>query len=268
VAEALADRVRAPADLLRRLAAVCLCLLALAGTPALAGEKIHVLAAESLREAVDEAAAAYRQAAGVQIAAVFGHAPKLAERIEAGGRADILITSSREALDRLDAKGLLRPDSRTELLGTWLVLVAPKDSVLSLRIAPGFPLAGALGTRRLAIPDVEKLPAGRTAKAALEHLGVWDGIKDQLMPAPGVRAALRLVATGEAPLGIVYVTDALVEPRVKVVDAFPEESHPPIVYSAALTGSAGPDAEGFFDFLKSVEARAIFEKRGFTVLDR
>ena len=242
------------------------CWLVLGSLPSAGGADVVVFAAESLREALDEAAKTYGESANVKIAASYGGTHSLAKQIAAGARADIFIAGSREPMDKLEAGSLIRPESRVDLLGNWLVLVAPRDSLLSLRIAPGFPLAGALGTRRLAVPDVEASPAGRAAKAALEHLGVWADIRDQLLQAPNLRAALRMVAVGEAPLGIVYATDALIEPRVKVVDAFPEDSYPPIVYVAALTGRAGPAAEGFFEFLRSAEGRALFEKRGFAIL--
>jgi molybdate transport system substrate-binding protein len=248
-----------------RFIASALLVLVCATAPVAAGEHVRVLAAESLREALDEAARSYREASGAKIDLAFGNIPALT-RDGGLGNADLVIAGSRDVMDRLAADGMVRPDTRVDLLGNWLVLIAPRDSVFSLRIAPGFPLAAALGTRRLALPDT-RLPSGRAARTALENLGVWAGVKDRLMEAPGLRAALRAVAMGEAPLGIVYATDALVDPRVKVLDAFPEESQPQIVYPAALTGRAGPAAEGFYDFLRSAEGHAIFERRGFTVLD-
>jgi molybdate transport system substrate-binding protein len=250
----------------RLIPALALLALVWASVPAVAGGHVQVFAAESLREALNDAAKTYRESSGAKIDLTFGNIPALTEDGSIT-RADIVIAGSREAMDRLAADGAVRPDTRVDLLGNWLVLVAPRDSVLSLRIAPGFPLAAALGTRRLALPDTKSLPSGRAAKATLENLGVWDGVKHQLMQAPGLRAVLRIVAMGEAPLGIVYATDALVDPRVKVVDAFPEESQPQIVYPMALTGRAGPAAEGFYDFLRSAEGHAIFERRGFTVLE-
>lgn len=245
-----------------------LCWLVLGSLPAAGGADVVVFAAESLREALDEAAKTYGESARIKIAASYGGTHALAKQIAAGARADVFIAGTREPMDKLEARALIRPESRVDLLGNWLVLVAPRDSLLSLRIAPGFPLVGALGTRRLAVPDMEASPAGRAVKAALEHLGVWADVRNQLLQAPTLRATLRMVATGEAPLGVVFATDALIEPRVKVVDAFPEDSYPPIVYAAALTGRAGPAAEGFFEFLKSVEGRALFERRGFTILGR
>ena len=167
----------------------------------------------------------------------------------------------------LAERDLIRPDTEVELLGNRIVLIAPADSDAAAEIAPGFDLAGLLGDGRLAMANVDAVPAGRYGKAALESLGVWDARRRPVAQAENVRAALALVATGEAPLGIVYATDAAADPAVRIVGTFPEDTHPPIVYPAAATAeAASPDAAAFLAFLQTGAARAIFEAEGFTVL--
>jgi molybdenum ABC transporter molybdate-binding protein len=157
--------------------------------------------------------------------------------------------------------------SRQTLLGNTLVLVAPKDSAVALTIGKDFPLLEALGPDgKLAMASVESVPAGKYGKTALINLGVWDAVSPRVVQAENVRAALVFVARGEAPLGIVYGTDAKAEPAAKVVDVFPEQSHPKIQYSVALLASAKPEARKFLDFLESPEMRPAFEAQGFTVL--
>jgi molybdate transport system substrate-binding protein len=153
------------------------------------------------------------------------------------------------------------------LLGNRIVLVAPADSTADSAIAQGFPLATLLGDGRLAMGDPQAVPAGKYGKAALERLGVWPSVEAKVAPAENVRAALALVARGEAPLGIVYRTDAVAEKGVKVVGTFPEETHPPIVYPVALTAvSENPDAAAFLAYLRSAKARPAFEAQGFTMI--
>jgi molybdate transport system substrate-binding protein len=162
----------------------------------------------------------------------------------------------------------MRNDSRRNLLGNKLVLIAPATSSVKAAVEAGFPLAQLLGSGRLALGDPSHVPAGRYARAALESLGVWESVQGRLAPAENVRAALALVARGEAPLGVVYATDAAAEPRVRVVGAFPDGSHPPIVYPVALTVAAkGEAARRFLAFLGSQNASRIFEKHGFTPLN-
>jgi molybdate transport system substrate-binding protein len=175
-------------------------------------------------------------------------------------------------MDYGQQKNLVKPETRSNLLGNRIVLIAPKDSApkdspASIRIQPGFDLAAALKGGRLSMANVDAVPAGKYGKAALENLGAWDGVKDRIAQAESVRAALLLVARGEAPLGIVYETDAASEPAVKVVGTFPEDTHPPIIYPIALTkGSTSQDAVDFITYVRSPAARPAFERQGFTVL--
>ena len=151
------------------------------------------------------------------------------------------------------------------LLTNALVLIAPAGKVPKLRIEPGFALAAALGDGRLAIADTRSVPAGKYARAALESLGVWRQVRERLAPAENVRAALAFVARGEAPLGIVYRTDAQAEPRVAIVDTFPPSSHPPIVYPLAIVRGAPEAAGELAHFLASPQARAIWRRHGFGI---
>jgi molybdate transport system substrate-binding protein len=170
-------------------------------------------------------------------------------------------------MDYLAERKLIDSASRKNLLGNTLVLVAPKDGTVSLKIARDFPLAQALGDGRLAMGDPKSVPAGTYGQAALTHLGVWDSVASKVAGAENVRVALTYVARGETPLGIVYGSDAKSEPLVKVVDTFPPDSHPAIVYPIALTASStNAEAKKFFEFLSSPDAAKIFEARGFTVL--
>ena len=170
-------------------------------------------------------------------------------------------------MDYVAAKGLIKAETRVNLLGSSIVLIAPRESTATVEIKPGLDLAKVLAGGKLAMALVNAAPAGKYGKAALEKLGAWEGVKDKIAQAETVRAALLLVARGEAPLGIVYSTDAAAEPNVKIVGTFPEDSHPPILYAAAVTkDTRSQDAKALLDFLMSDKARAIFENQGFTVL--
>jgi len=241
---------------------------ALLVSPALAWAADPVIfAAASLKNALDDAAKAYATKTGHKVAISYAGSSALAKQIEQGAPADMFISADLDWMDYLAGKNLIKPETRRNLLGNRLVLVAPADSSLSIKIAPGFDLAKALGNGRLAVADPASVPAGKYAKASLEMLGVWDSVKDKLAQAENVRAALAFIAQGEAPLGIVYQTDATAEPKVKVVDTFPADSHAPIIYPVALTASStSPDASAFLDFLGSEDARKIFEGQGFEVL--
>jgi molybdate transport system substrate-binding protein len=189
----------------------------------------------------------------------------LARQIEAGAPADLFISADEDWMNDVAAKGLLRPATRADLVGNALVLIAPASSTLRLRIAPNFPLAQALGQGRLATGNPDAVPAGKYAKAALGALGVWPSVADRIAAADNVRAALALVARGEAPLGIVYATDAKSEPKVRVVGIFPEITHLPILYPVAtLTAATNPDTDAFRAFLLSREGKAIFRRFGFS----
>lgn len=226
-----------------------------------AEERLLVFAAASLKNALDEAAGAYPG----QVVVSYGASSLLARQIENGAPADVFISADLAWMDYLQGKGLVQPQTRKELLGNQLVLVAPRGRPAKLEPAPGFPLGKMLGNGRLALAEPDSVPAGKYAKAALEKLGVWDSVKDRLAPAANVRAALALVARGEAPLGIVYRTDAAAEPAVVVAGVFPPGSHPPIVYPVAALEGAKPSARRWLDFLEGPQARRIFEKHGFTV---
>ncbi len=199
----------------------------------------------------------------------YGASSALAKQIEAGAPAQVFISADLDWMDYLEQRKLLRPGTRKNILGNKLVLIAPAGSNIKTQIAPGFPLAKLLGGGRLATADPAHVPAGKYTKAALEKLGVWDSVSGKLAPAETVRAALALVARGEAPLGTVYSTDAAVESKVRVAAMFPDGLHPAIVYPAALTSNA-PESGAAADFialLVSAAARSVFEKNGFTPLN-
>jgi molybdate transport system substrate-binding protein len=240
---------------------------ALAG-PAMAAD-VLVFGAASLKNALDAVGARYTDATGRGVKTSYASSAALARQIEQGAPADIFISADLAWMDYLAGKGLIRPETRSDLLGNHIVLIAPKDSAATAAIAPGFDLAGLLGADgRLAVADTTAVPAGKYAKAALQALGIWPTVASRLAEAENVRAALALVSRGEAPLGIVYRTDAAVDPGVKIIGVFPDDTHPPIVYPAALLkASTNPDAPAFLDYLRSEAARAIFAKEGFTTLE-
>ena len=229
---------------------------------------VLVFAAASLKTALDAVAAKWRSETRKQATISYAASSVLAKQVENGAPADLFISADREWMDYLQDKKLIDPATRIDMFGNALVLVAPADSRASLAIAPGFPFAALLGDGRLAMGDPSGVPAGRYGKAALTTLGVWPAVANRIAAAENVRAALVLVARGEAPLGIVYKTDAAVEPAVKIVGVFPPDSHPPIVYPLALTVTASPDAALFAAYLRGTVARALFEAQGFVVLDR
>jgi molybdate transport system substrate-binding protein len=195
----------------------------------------------------------------------FAASMTLARQIELSQGADLFIAADTESMDYLEQRNRIAAQSRQDLLGNRLVLIAPSSSNVTLAIAPQMKLAEALRGGRLAMANVESVPAGRYGRAALMALGAWTEVADRLAQGEDVRTALAYVARGEAPLGIVYATDARVEPRVRVVAAFPENTHPPIVYPAALTPEASPDAAQFLTYLRGPQASAVFERAGFSV---
>lgn len=243
-------------------AALVACVLWLA--PAQAQDRVLVFAAASLRNALDEAARDYP---GPPPAISYAGSSSLAKQIERGAPASIFISADRNWMDFVEQRGLLEPGTRRDLLGNRLVLIAPRASALKLEIAPSMPLARALGGGRLALGDPYHVPAGMYARAALESLGVWDSVKARLAATENVRIALALVARGEAPLGIVYRTDAREQPGVRVIGRFDASRHPPIVYPIALLKGAPPAARRFAAYLRGARARAVFEKHGFTPLN-
>jgi molybdate transport system substrate-binding protein len=225
---------------------------------------VTVFAAASLTDSLKSIADAYQAKTGSKITLSFGASSTLARQIEQGAGADLFFSADTDWMDYLKKAGLIAEASRKDLLGNRLVLIAAIGNALSLKIAQHFDLAGALGDGRLALADPASVPAGKYGKAALTALGVWDGVASHVAPAENVRIALQYVARGEAPLGIVYATDAKAEPAVRVVGIFPEGSHPPIIYPVALIKTASPQAQAFLAFLEGPEARAIFVKAGFT----
>ncbi|MCW5748627.1 MAG: molybdate ABC transporter substrate-binding protein [Alphaproteobacteria bacterium] len=239
-----------------------------AGQPATAQSRpVVVFAAASLKTALDDIAAQWARQTGRQTRISYAASSALARQIEGGAPADLYMSADLDWMDYVAERRLIKPDSRGNLLGNRIVLIAPAASKVETKIGPGFPLRALLGDGRLAMANVEAVPAGKYGKAALEVLGSWNGVKDRVAQAENVRAALLLVARGEAPLGIVYSTDAASEPKVKTVGMFPENTHPPIVYPfAVLTNSKNAAAAPYAAFLRSAKAKAILEKHGFAVI--
>jgi molybdate transport system substrate-binding protein len=220
------------------------------------GRDLLVFGAASLKNALDDADVQYQREAGQKIVVSYGASSALAKQIENGAPADIFISADLDWMDYAAAHKLIKPESRFNLLGNRLVLVAPADSRINLAIAPNFPLA-----------HPAAVPAGKYGKAALEALGVWASVAGKIAPAQDVRATLLLVSRGEAPLGIVYQTDAAADRGVKIVGAFPATSHPPIIYPIAATAaSTNPGVAAYIGFLRSPAAKPAFEKQGFVVL--
>ena len=253
------------------LGALCALLLAASPAPASAQQPatapVTVFAAASLKESLDEAAAAYRQRTGQQVRVSYGASSALARQIEQGAPADVFFSADLDWMDDLQQRGLVDVPTRRNLLGNTLVLVAPIASTakpVALRRGTDLrPLLGADG--RIALALTASVPAGKYAKAAFESLGMWPTLETRVAEAENVRAALLLVARGEAPLGVVYGSDALAEPRVRVVATFPADSHPPIVYPVArLSAGTQPQAARFVQWLQSERAKAIFRKHGFS----
>jgi molybdate transport system substrate-binding protein len=238
----------------------------LAAMPANAQELL-VFGAASLREALDAVIEAYQAQGGGEVRTSYASSSTLARQIEQGAPADIYISANPQWMDYLEEHDLVREGSRADLLGNGLVLVAPQDSGIALEIAPGFDLLGALDGGLLAMGDPDHVPAGIYGQAALASLGVWDGVAAQVARADNVRAALALVSRGETPLGVVYRSDAVADRSVKVIDDFPQDSYPPIVYPVAIMAdSKNPEAAALLAMLKSDTAAEIFERFGFTML--
>ena len=244
--------------------ALLACGSALSGEPE--SRPVTVFAAASLTGVLGKLGDDFTKSTGVPVRFSFAASSVLARQIEAGAGADVFLSADQEWMDYLEQRGRLEKSSRRNLLGNRLALIAPADSKIQLKIAPGFPLASALGKGRLATGDPDSVPVGRYARSALTTLGVWNDVADRLVRAEDVKHALMFVTRGEVPLGIVYETDARAESRVRLVGLFPEASHPPITYPVALTSGAHPEAARFLDFIGSETARAEFESFGFIVL--
>ncbi|MGI9332178.1 MAG: molybdate ABC transporter substrate-binding protein [Gammaproteobacteria bacterium] len=252
----------------RRIALLALmCCIALAPLSSNADRALLVFGAASLREGMDAAAEGWRAAGNAEVRVAYASSSTLARQIEAGAEADVYVSASVAWMDYLDHRQHLREGSRRQLLGGRLVLVAPKGIPVNLSIGRGFDLAAALGGGHLAMGDPDHVPAGMYGREALIRLDVWHAVKSSVARADNVRAALALVARGEAPLGIVYSSDAAADPSVRVIDAFTTDTHTPIVYpGAVLNSSRHPDADRFMNYLTSDAALAQFERFGFSAL--
>ena len=256
----------------RRVLAAFAAAIVVPGLPpaAVAQEKsITVFAAASLKNALDEVDGLFTKQSGIKVIASYAASSSLMKQIEQGAPADVFLSADVDWMDYGIKHNLIKSDTREDLLGNRLVLIAPKDSKIgSVTMAPGFDLAALAGSGRIATGDVRAVPAGLYAKAALEKLGIWSSVESKIAMAENVRAALVLVARGEAPLGIVYETDAKIDPSVKIIGVFPEDSHPPIIYPVAMTNDAKPDAAQYLAFLTTPSAKAVFERYGFRVLGK
>ena len=228
---------------------------------------LTVFAAASMKNALDDIDAAYTAKTGVKVVASYAASSALARQIEHGAPADVFVSADTDWMDYSIGKNNINAPTRVNLLGNAIVLIAPKDSKIdNVTIGPGLDLAKLAGDGTIVTGDVKAVPVGKYAKAALRKLGAWDAAEPKFAFAESVRAALTLVARGEAVLGIVYSTDAKIEPGVKIVGTFPADSHPPIIYPAAATTTAKAEAADYLAFLRSPAAKAIFEKYGFTFL--
>ncbi len=244
-----------------------LAFLLAAAPPVAAQEQITVFAAASLKNALDDTGAAFTTATGVKVVASYAASSALAKQIEQGAPADVFISADLQWMDYVAARKLIRPDTHVNLLGNKLVLIAGKDSKLDhVAIAQGFDIAKLAGDGRIAVADVKAVPAGLYAKAALEKLGAWTAAEPKLAVAENVRATLAFVARGETPIGIVYETDAMIEPKVKIVGVFPDSAYPPVIYPAVVTATDKPAAARYLGFLRTPTAKAIFERYGFRFL--
>src|SRR4029079_3474882 len=208
----------------------------------------------------------WQETSGVTVKLSFAASSVLARQIEAGGKADVIVSHDQEWMDYLQSRGLIEKPTRRNLVGNRLVLIAPADSKIELKIAPGFPLVGALGGGRLGTGDPDTVPVGRYARSALTSLGLWDEIQDRLVRADNVRSAMIFVSRREAPLGIVYTTDALADPKVRIVDTFPANTHAAITYPAAATKGSRGDAIAYLNYLHSPLVSETWKKFGFVEL--
>ena len=227
---------------------------------------ITVFAAASLTNVLQELGDGFTKDASIPVRFSFAASSALARQIENGSRADMFFSADLEWMDYLESRKLIQPATRRDVVGNQLVLIAPADSKIVLKIQPHFALAATLGKGRLATGDPDSVPVGRYAHEALANLGVWDEVSARLVRADSVRSALAFVDRGEAALGIVYTTDALIDKKVRVVDTFPAATHTPIVYPVALTIGAKPDAAKFLAYIRGPEGSAAFQHYGFTPL--
>jgi molybdate transport system substrate-binding protein len=254
---------------MHRFAGFFIALSILSGSaPALAQDKsLTVFAAASMKNALDDIDAAWTAKTGVRIVASYAASSALARQIEQGAPADVFVSADTDWMNYAIARKTINEPTRVNLLGNSIVLIAPKDSRIdNVTIGQGFDLAKLAADGRIVTGDVKAVPVGKYAKAALQKLGAWDAAAPKFALAESVRAALTLVARGEAVLGIVYSTDAKVEPGVKIVGTFPADSHPPIIYPVAATTTAKAEAADYLAFLRSTAAKTVLEKYGFSFL--
>ncbi|ARP98845.1 molybdate ABC transporter substrate-binding protein [Pseudorhodoplanes sinuspersici] len=262
--------------MLRRAFNICLFTALLAGVigfaPQLAtaqDKTLTVFAAASMKNALDDVNTAYTKATGIRVVSSYAASSALARQIEQGAPADVFVSADLKWMDYLAEKKAIKDGTRVNLLGNKLVLIAPKDSKIgNVTIGQGFDLAKLAGDGRIATGDVKSVPVGLYAKAALEKLGAWQAAAPKFAMADNVRAALLLVSRGEAALGIVYETDGKVDPGVKIIGTFPDNSHEPVIYPVAAVATAKPDVAGYLTFLRTKAAKDIFEKYGFSFLIR
>jgi molybdate transport system substrate-binding protein len=249
------------------LAAAALAAMTLAAPPVQAKEVI-VFAAASLKNALDDAIAAYEKSGGGKVVASYAASSALARQIDSGANADIFISADLDWMNDVEKHNLIDKATRKNFLGNKIVLIAPTAAHAAMvDIRPGFDLKGLLKDGRLAMANPDAVPAGKYGKAALEKLGVWDSVKDKVASAENVRGALLFVDRNETPYGIVYATDAAADKNVAIVGQFTDDTHPPIIYPIALTtANNDPDAKKFLSFLESAAAKPAFEKQGFTIL--
>jgi molybdate transport system substrate-binding protein len=244
--------------------------LVLLAVPSVAAESerpaLIVFAAASLTNVLQEVGDGFTAQTAVPIKFSFAASSALAKQIENGAPADVFFSADVEWMDYLQSRKLIQVPTRHDVLGNRLVLVAPAGSKIELKIGPHFPLAAVLGQGRLATGDPDSVPIGRYAREALTKLGVWNDVEARLVRADSVRSALAFVDRGEVALGIVYSTDAQIDKKVRVVDAFPDDTHQPIVYPIALTAVAKTDAIKFADYVRSPASGATFNKYGFLFL--
>jgi molybdate transport system substrate-binding protein len=249
----------------RRLPALLAC-FALVFSAFVRADTITVFAAASLKEALDAVDKPFEAATGHKVVVSYAGSNALAKQVEAGAPATLFISADVDWIDYLEKAGLAVAGSRRNLLGNDLVLIAPAASNARLKITPGFDLAGALGDGRLALANPDAVPAGKYAKAALTKLGAWRGVEGRIAPVENVRAALALVSRGEAPLGIVYRTDALADHGVVFVGTFPANTHPRIVYPVVELKGAGRATHELAAHLASPAARPLWERYGFRMM--
>jgi molybdate transport system substrate-binding protein len=238
-----------------------------AWVPGALAADVLVFGAASLTNVLDDLSQAFAAKSHIPVKPSLAASSVLAKQIEAGAPADVFFSADLEWMDYLEQRKLLKPGTRHDVVGNRLVLIAPAENSVNVKLKKGVDFEAALGKDgKIATGDPDSVPVGKYAKAALQKLGAWDSISDRIVRAENVRAALAFVARGEAPLGIVYATDALAEKKVRTVAEFPSDTYPPITYPIALTTHGGADAQQFVDFVRSKAASEIFRKYGFTPL--